>query len=164
MVSDGKGLLASEAHIARRDIDALLSVAVGESIVVLEGIDSLPYATLVLDVAEALFINSDLAKIVKQSGNSDRLVGVLEAKLLRSVGLQVADEAIVDVERMLAETALVGGMVSCRCGSRKEVGCGRVEVLEQLVSALSGYVFLIYFDKSFLGGNRFSPCASFYLV
>ena len=101
MVSDGKGLLASEAHIARRDVDALLAVAVGESIVILEGIDSLPYAALVLDVAEAFFINADLAKIVKQSGDGNAFRGIIDAvNVLYSLYRHIVAKAVVNIVKV----------------------------------------------------------------
>ena len=65
MISDCKSLVTCKAHISRGNVDALLSVTVGKLIIVFKGVDSLPNSALVLDVAEALLIDSDLTKIVE---------------------------------------------------------------------------------------------------
>ena len=81
MIPDGKSLLASQLHVAGDDINALLAVAVRKSVIILKGVNSLPHTTLVLDVAEAFFVNIHLAKIVKQGNYGNALVAILKAKV-----------------------------------------------------------------------------------
>ena len=108
MVTDSKRFLAGQAHIARNDVNALLTVAVGEAVVILEGIDSLPGALLVLYVAEAFFVDVYLAKVVKEGYDGDALVTVLRADDVDGAGgVKIACEAIVNVYRMVDEAALV---------------------------------------------------------
>ena len=109
MISYGKRFLSCEAHIARNYINALLTVTVGQLIVILKGINSLPLSFFVLYVSEAFFINRYFAKIVKKRNYGNALIGIRKAKgFLYACRVKIADKAIVYVQRMLAQTALIG--------------------------------------------------------
>ena len=82
MIPDGKSLLTGKAHIAGNDINALLTVAIGELVVKFKRIYPLPGSLLVLYVTEALFIYSDLTKVVKQSDDSNAFLGIIKTEAL----------------------------------------------------------------------------------
>ena len=103
MITDSKCFLTGEPHISRNNINALFSVTVRKSVVILKGINSLPCALFVLYVTEAFFVYSDFTKVVKKSNNSNTLVGIGKSvSLLDTRGVEIFHEALIYVERVVA--------------------------------------------------------------
>ena len=107
MIADGKRLLPRESHVARDNINALLAVSVGELIVKLEGIDSLPRASFILHVTKALLVNVDLAQIVKKRYDSNRLLGILKTESLGTRRGKIIHKTVVYVKRMVEKSSLI---------------------------------------------------------
>ena len=63
MIADSKRLLTAELHVARENIDRLLTVTVGELVAEFIARHLLPNAVLVLDVSRADLVDVDLAEV-----------------------------------------------------------------------------------------------------
>ena len=111
----GHGLLPVQADIAVGDVHALLPVAIGQGVVKGIGGHGLPLARLVFHVAGALFIAADLTQIVEQSHDGDGLVAVLQAiELLHPLPLEIVHQAVVHVQAVVAQAALIGPVIPGR--------------------------------------------------
>ena len=159
MIADSKRLLTAELHVARENIDRLLTVTVGELVAEFIARHLLPNAVLVLDVSRADLVDVDLAEIVQKRDDGDALLGIAESELiLDSCAVEIAVQAIVDVQAVLEKSALIIAMKACRRGCRKEIALfGIGQKFEQLICAFSFDFGFVNFQKFLVVGHKDTP-------
>ena len=149
MITDGKGLVTSESHVSRYDVDRLFAVTIGE--IIFNGIKrhSFPSSLLVFHVAGGDLIEIHFAEVVEQGGDGDALVGIADAVQVAHAGTsQNVHQGIVDVKTMLTQPPLVVAMVAGGGGSGKEITAVGSQISQQLFAPLTGDLGLKNINES----------------
>jgi hypothetical protein len=89
-------------------------------------------------------MNVHLAKIVKKRYYGNAFIGILKAKaFLYSIRFKIGFQALINVDGMIAKSALIGRVKSRRRGSREKVGRGREQIFQELIRPLTLYVIIV---------------------
>ena len=149
MVADGKRLLPRQAQKSGDDVSRLFAVTVGEG--VLNGVvgDGYPAPGFVLLVAGSHLVEVGFADVVQKGDNGDALVTVGKpVNLLHARAGKNVAQAVVDIQAVLQQSALIRAVVAGRGGRGEKVGPG-AEVVQELIRALPPDLFLIDRKKTF---------------
>jgi hypothetical protein len=92
---------------------------------------------------------------MQQRGNGNAFCGIGNTvELLYAGAIHIMDQALINIEAVLAKAAFISAVIACAGRGREEIAGIRAKIGQKAISTLAGDIFLKDLNKFFLVCHR----------